>query len=34
MMFRISWVLDVVMVQVVFQTANYVLENVCFTIIR
>lgn len=31
--FRISWVLEVVMVQLVFQTPNYVLETVSFTVI-
>lgn len=30
--FRISWVLEIVMVQLVFQTANYVLETVSFTV--
>lgn len=33
MVFRIYWVLEVVMVQLVFQTANYVLETVSFTVI-
>ena len=33
MIFRISGVLEVVMVQLVFQTANYVLETVSFTVI-
>ena len=32
--FRISWVLEVVMVQLVFQTANHVLETVSYTVIN